>query len=111
MELFCVFKSEKALVRTPKLGKVAIDEPWLTEPVWITEEETAPGRHRHASPPVVLERILELYSSAGDLVVDPFCGGGGFLEIARRMGRDAVGTEISPKEFARCQQRLSRGQN
>ena len=109
LELFSVFRSVSLPVRKPKSNRVAIDAPWLAEPLWVTDEETSPDRHRHASPPEVLERLLELYSLPGDLVADPFCGGGGFLEAARRMGRDAVGTEISPKEFERCVKRLSRG--
>lgn len=110
LELFSVFRSVKLPVRRPNSNRVAIDAPWLAEPLWVTDEESLPDRHRHASPPEVLERLLELYSLPGDLVADPFCGGGGFLEVARRMGRDAVGTEVSPKEFERCVKRLSRGE-
>lgn len=106
LELFSVFQRVARPTRRPKRPAVAHGACWLDEPVWVTEEEVRADRHRHASPPVVLRRILELYSLPGDLVLDPFCGGGGFLEVAREMGRNAVGTEISPVEFDRCIRRL-----
>lgn len=107
LELFSVFQRIDRRPRRTKRPAVAVDALWLDEPVWVTEEETHPDRHRHASPPEVMSRIIELYSLPGDLVLDPFCGGGGFLEIAREMGRDAIGTEISAAEFGRCMRRLS----
>jgi site-specific DNA-methyltransferase (adenine-specific) len=110
LELFSVFRAISLPVRKRGGSQVGVGAPWLAEPIWLTDDDTSPDRHRHAAPPAVLERLLELYSLPGDLVIDPFCGGGGFLDVARKMGRDAVGTEISLREYERCLRRLSLGE-
>ena len=53
-------------------------------------------RHPHQSPPDVVRRLVSLYSRPGDLVVDPFAGGGGILEVAARLNRRVAGYEIDP---------------
>ena len=85
------------------------EESWLTESFWRTPGESAQPRHPHASPPEVMRRLIALFTEPGDLVLDPFCGGGGLLDVARNMGRNAVGFEIDPAraEMARCRLRRS----
>ena len=39
---------------------------------------------------------LERYTREGDLVVDPFCGGGTTIDVADSMGRRARGFDIAP---------------
>jgi modification methylase len=53
-------------------------------------------RHPYASPTALVRRLITFYSDPGDLVVDPFAGGGTTLRVARRLGRRAVGYEIDP---------------
>ncbi|MAF67301.1 MAG: DNA methylase [Planctomycetes bacterium] len=51
-----------------------------------------PGR----TPAWVVWNLLERYTRAGDLVVDPFCGGGTTLDVARSLDRRALGYDIDP---------------
>ncbi len=61
-------------------------------------------RVRHASkrvenhpcqlPVHLIERVILMTTDPGDLVVDPFCGGGSGAVAAKQMGRDFIGTEI-----------------
>lgn len=51
-----------------------------------------PGR----TPSYVIWNLLERYTRPGDLVVDPFCGGGTTLDVARSLGRRAAGLDIEP---------------
>lgn len=46
-------------------------------------------------PPVIRE-LINLYSSHGDRILDPFCGSGTLLVEAIVAGRHAVGTDVDP---------------
>jgi site-specific DNA-methyltransferase (adenine-specific) len=46
-------------------------------------------------PLALLERIIESSSSAGDVVLDPFCGCGTTIDAAQRLGRRWIGIDIT----------------
>jgi DNA modification methylase len=48
------------------------------------------------TPAWVVWNLLERYTRPGDLVVDPFCGGGTTLDVARSLERRALGYDIAP---------------
>ncbi len=47
-------------------------------------------------PEQLLGRIIRASSNEGDLVLDPFTGSGTTLSVAKKLGRDWVGFELSP---------------
>lgn len=47
-------------------------------------------------PEALLERIVELTTDEGDVVLDPFCGCGTTIAVAERLRRQWVGIDISP---------------
>ena len=58
-------------------------------------------------PVALLERIISASSNPGDMVFDPFCGGGGTtLVAAARLGRKFSGCDISPDAIAASRKRL-----
>ena len=62
--------------------------------------------HPCQMPEAVLERIVRVSSSPGDLVLDPFAGSGTTLAVARRLGRRYIGVELSPEYAEGVRQRL-----
>lgn len=48
------------------------------------------------TPSWIVWNLLQRYTREGDLVVDPFCGGGTTLDVARELGRRALGYDIAP---------------
>jgi site-specific DNA-methyltransferase (adenine-specific) len=59
-----------------------------------SREEKRFGKHPTQKPVALLERILLASSNEGDLVLDPFMGGGTTLLTAFRLRRQALGCEI-----------------
>ncbi len=47
-------------------------------------------------PEALLDRIVRVSTNPGDLVFDPFAGSGTTLAVAKRLGRDFLGCELSP---------------
>ncbi|MFD8540955.1 DNA methyltransferase [Streptomyces rubrogriseus] len=46
-------------------------------------------------PLVLLERIIELTTEPGDVVLDPFCGCGTTVDAAQKLGRQWVGIDVT----------------
>lgn len=82
----------------PHLGTIGTEDFMAqTLDVWQTPSESA-RRVGHPAPfPVELpEKLIELYTYADDLVLDPFMGSGSTLVAASRLGRRYVGYDLDP---------------
>src|SRR5206468_3876381 len=73
-----------------------LPEPW----------EKRFGKHPTQKPVALLERILLSSSNEGDLVLDPFLGGGTTLLVAFRLRRHALGCDLSAEFLALSLRRL-----
>lgn len=65
-------------------------------------------RYGHAAPfPEALanDHILS-WSNVGDIILDPMCGSGTTLKMAKKLGRNYVGIEISPEYVKIAEERL-----
>lgn len=65
----------------------------------IAEAHTPPYKiHRYFArrPWNVFKRLIEIYSSDGDIVLDPFCGGGVTIYEGIRLHRKMIGFDINP---------------
>ena len=58
-------------------------------------------------PLLLLERIIQIASSEGDLVLDPFCGSGTTLVAAVSMNRQVIGIDISDDALSITRDRLN----
>jgi site-specific DNA-methyltransferase (adenine-specific) len=78
-----------------------------TTSVWMIPPESA-RRVGHPAPfPVALvERLINLYTFEGDIILDPFMGSGTTAVAAVRTGRQFVGYEISEDYIALSSKRV-----
>ncbi|MBI3304457.1 MAG: site-specific DNA-methyltransferase [Deltaproteobacteria bacterium] len=74
-----------------------------------TDVKGASTRAGHPAPyPVELaERLIRMFSFAGDTVLDPFVGTGSTCIAAVNCGRNSIGNEIEPKYYGLALRRLS----
>lgn len=54
------------------------------------------AHYRGATPSYIIWNLLQRYTRPGDLVVDPCCGSGTTLDVARELGRRALGYDVHP---------------
>ncbi|MDF1839679.1 MAG: DNA methyltransferase [Planctomycetota bacterium] len=73
-----------------------------TSTLWYHESQQygdkpmgTPG-YEGATPAYVIWNLIERYTREGDLVVDPFCGGGTTIDVARSMERRGLGYDLRP---------------
>lgn len=59
-------------------------------------------------PEVLLEKILELATRPGDLVLDSFLGSGTTAAVAHKMGRKYISIEMGEHAFSHCKYRMDR---
>lgn len=60
-------------------------------------DRVPPTRHPTEKPVALIDRGIELCTSPGDVVLDPFLGSGTTLASCRRTGRSGIGFEIDPR--------------
>lgn len=79
---------------------------WLVT-AWtdIKGESTRQG-HPAPFPEQLAERLIRLFSFAGDTVLDPFVGTGTTSVAALNTGRSSIGVEIEAKYFKMAERRL-----
>lgn len=77
--------------------------------IW-TDLRGASTRDGHPAPyPVELaERLIKLFSFAGDTVLDPFAGTGSTSQAAIIAGRNSIANEIEPAYIEIARQRITR---
>jgi len=63
-----------------------------------TRDNVTPKVHPTQKPVPLLERLIEIFTDPGDVVLDPCAGSGTTLLAAHNLGREAYGFEIK-KEF------------
>lgn len=65
----------------------------------IREKGLRPGPADHPTPKpeALFARFVEWHTEPGDLVVDPFLGGGTSLVVAQALGRQAIGVDVDER--------------
>jgi site-specific DNA-methyltransferase (adenine-specific) len=60
-----------------------------------------PKVHPTQKPIAVLERLIEIFTDPGDVVIDPCAGSGSTLMAARNLGRHSYGFEVSKPQYVK----------
>ena len=83
-------------------------DSWM-RPVW-SDIRGASLRNGHPAPypPELAERLIRMFSFAGDTVVDPFAGSGSTALAAMRCGRNSISIEIEPEYLEYAWQRIEK---
>jgi len=82
------------------------EDVWYFPRVCGTFKERA-GWHGCQMPEQLLGRIIKASSNPGDLVLDPFAGSGTSLVVAKKLGRQFLGFELSKNYVKKVHARLA----
>lgn len=88
-----------------RMGTVWTDIPSMVANTPILRETTG---YPHQKPEKLLERVILASSDEGSLVGDFFCGSGTTLAVAARLGRRAIGCDVSPLAIETTRARLEK---
>ncbi len=71
------------------------------------DEQQGDKNYRGATPAYILWNLLQRYTRPSDLVIDPMAGSGTTLDVARELGRRALGYDLQPTrpDIFRCDAR------
>jgi site-specific DNA-methyltransferase (adenine-specific) len=70
------------------------------------KDEKSFGKHPTQKPIALVERCILASTNPGDLVLDPFLGGGTTAIACIRNGRKCVGIELDEKHFELAKKRI-----
>jgi DNA modification methylase len=80
----------------------------LTQQSWfMMPAEIARKGHPAPFPEVLPARLLRLFAFPNEIIVDPFCGTGTTIAIAKRMGLRFIGIDINPEYVAEAARRIA----
>jgi len=78
---------------------------WFRQ-IWNDVAGASTYQHPAPFPATLAERLVRMFSFAGDTVLDPFMGTGTTNFAAARWGRNSIGVEIDPKYFEMARRRM-----
>lgn len=62
---------------------------------YLREQEHAQN-YKGATPSYIIWNLLQRYTRPGDVVIDPMCGAGTTLDVAKELNREALGFDLNP---------------
>ena len=80
---------------------------WFQQ-IWSGVTGASTRDHPAPYPVELAERLIRMFSFAGDTVLDPFMGTGTTTIAASRAGRNSVGVEVDPSYFRYAEARVHR---
>jgi len=93
--------SQNSLPLKVKEKSKLTEKEWInfTKQIWDipipSKGDLAFGEHSAIMPEEIVRRCVRLYTYVEDIVLDPFAGSGTTLKVAKELGRNYIGYEIS----------------
>lgn len=111
---YILFLRKGGEYRSPSITQKALSmltkeemKAWLRSAWFDIKGESTRRGHPAPYPESLAERLIKLFSFAGDTVLDPFVGTGTTSLAAVRTGRKSIGNEIEPSYLKIAEQRLA----
>lgn len=107
----CAWLKDTAILKDNKIVKsTKLSNVWKNEeiPKANLGNEGNVAFPRSKKPEALIERILSLSTSEGDLVLDSFLGSGTTAAVAHKMKRKYIGIEMGDHAYTHCKVRLDR---
>jgi DNA modification methylase len=101
------YRSPSLATRLLSLISVENHRRWFQQ-IWTGVTGASTRDHPAPYPSELAERLVRMFSFAGDTVLDPFMGTGTTNVAAAMWGRNSVGLEVDPHYFQMAEQRLRR---
>ncbi len=92
-----------------ELSRIPKDDyfKWFTQ-IWSDVTGASTRDHPAPFPVEIPNRLIQMFSFVGDVVLDPFVGSGTTVQAAVQLGRNAVGVDIEPRYLTLSRERLQR---
>ncbi|HEY2799961.1 MAG TPA: site-specific DNA-methyltransferase [Chthoniobacterales bacterium] len=100
------YRSPSAIQKALSMLSKEEMKSWLRSAWFDIKGESTRKGHPAPYPPILAERLIKLFSFAGDTILDPFVGTGTTSLAAITTGRNSIGNEIEPVYFKLAKQRL-----
>ena len=99
------YRKPSVSTRTMSLISAENHRVWFQQ-IWTGVTGASTKNHPAPYPMKVAERLIRMFSFAGDTVLDPFMGTGTTSVAAARFGRSSIGVEIDPTYFRAAGKRI-----
>ena len=93
-------------VRLLSLLSAEEHDAWFRQ-VWTGLSGASTKNHPAPYPEELADRLIRMFSFAGDTILDPFAGTATTLIAAKRAGRNSIGIDIEPAYVAMARERLT----
>lgn len=117
-----IYWGKEGLSTSPRIKKFLSEaKPVVPRSVWLNSEVGHNQESRNEAlslfseapfstpkPERLLQRVIQLATNPGDLVLDSFLGSGTTAAVAHKMGRRYIGIELGEHAHTHCQPRLKK---